>query len=152
MKGLRLLLWALLLAPAALAQTSTWEVVRALPHGTNVKLAQSSGGSVQGQLESATADGVVLTLRTGQRMVLRQQIARLSIRKPSHRGRNTLIAMGLGGAAGLGVAAVVTADQGGGSIRGWNLFNTLGPASALLGMVVGVAIPTGGWRAVYEPH
>jgi hypothetical protein len=138
-------------SPAA-AQTDSWETIQALPRGTNVQLLLTAGESLRGQLESVSEEAAVLTLKRGQRMLERQHIARISVKKPSHRGRNALIGAAIGGGTGLGVGASVAAAQGASptdSWRGWNLLNILGPAGAILGLAVGAVIPTGGWRVVY---
>ncbi len=78
-------------------------------------------------------------------MFTRLQVTRVSIKRQGHRGRNTLIGLGVG--AGVGLAIGLAARQGffdndvtaGGIVGG-----------ALIGTLIGVAIPNGGWRDVYR--
>ena len=94
MKHLHVCLWFLflfLVLPAA-AQTGEWVTVQALPalltEDRSVQVELTTGESIRGRLESVSADALALNVKNGQRMYARQQIARVSVKKPGHRLRN----------------------------------------------------------------
>jgi hypothetical protein len=84
-------------------------------------------------------------------MFTRDEVSLVSAKKPGHRKRNALI--GLASGAGAGLIIGVAARNGSGGL-GPNLDNVVTAgmtvAGALVGSIVGVLIPTGGWREVYK--
>jgi hypothetical protein len=79
----------------------------------------------------------------------RADIQRARVKRRSRRGHHALIGLAIG--AGGGLAAGAALDHS--APEGW--FSNLGkgvltPVGALIGTLVGVAIPTGGWRDVYR--
>src|SRR5262249_19771097 len=140
-----------LFASALLAQSPEWENVKRLPPGSPVRVLLTDRHKVQGGLQSVTDDSLVVTMAGSNRTVARATITRIAVKGESHRGRNALIGMGVG--AGVGLAAGASVDH---SCRGDCLLgNNLGkivftPLGALLGLGVGVAIPTGGWHSIYR--
>lgn len=126
-----------------------WSRVAGLPAGSEIRIATSGGKTLRGFLQSGTEDALVINATTSQETVARQDVKRVHLKKPGHRGRNTLIGLGIGMGGGLAAGAVVdsrTRD---------NWFPNAGKAiftavGAIVGTVVGVAIPTGGWREVYR--
>ena len=138
-------------ATTLVAQTSVadWNTVKALTPGTQVRITAGSR-TIRGEIERTTDDVLVVTSGNGQEMLDRQEVSVVSVKKPSHRKRNTLIglAAGAGGGLVIGLAAVhhseweiVSAD----AVRAGFV-----AAGAIVGTVIGVIIPTGGWREVYR--
>jgi hypothetical protein len=147
-------LFAFAHAAAAQSPAQNWNNVKALAVGINVRVLAGSR-TVIGQVQSATDDSLAVNSGKGQEMFARQEVMRVSV-KTSHRGRHTLIGLGLGAGAGLAIGAGANAansckagcfgpDLGGLVVAG---FTAVG---AIVGTVIGVAVPGDGWREVYKP-
>ncbi len=135
---------------AAQTNTSNWNAVKALPPDTSVRI---TGGSrvVNGKIVRITDDMVVVASGSGQEMFTLQEVSRVWVKKPGHRKRNALIGLAAGAGGGLVIGLAARHGPGG---FGPNLDDlvTVGTtvAGALVGTIVGVLIPTGGWREVYK--
>jgi hypothetical protein len=101
-------------------------------------------------MQRVTPESLAINATTSQETLSRQDIRRVDLKRPGHRRRNTLIGLAIGAGTGLAVGAVADSKAGPG---GWfpdvckEVFTPLG---ALVGKVVGAALPTGGWREVYR--
>jgi hypothetical protein len=146
-------LMAAALATTAAAQhvkpISSWENLNGLVRGTEIRVTLTNGTTVHGFLQSVTADTVAINAAVGQPTLRQQDIRRVATRRAGHRGRNTLIGLGVGTAVGLGIGAAFDAKvpdywfpNAGKAIAS--------PLGALFGTVIGVVLPTGGWRDVYR--
>ena len=156
----RILSPILALSVAALALTATaqekdpasiWANVNHLAPGSEIRVVLAAGRTLHGFLQSASADSLAINAATSQETLSRQDIARVQLKRPGHRGRNTLIGLSVGAAGGLATGAALDAKTN----ASWDLFPNAGkvvftPLGALIGTVVGVAIPTGGWREIYR--
>ncbi|HEY2015562.1 MAG TPA: hypothetical protein VGH38_18790 [Bryobacteraceae bacterium] len=92
---------------------------------------------------------LAINATTSQEMLVRQNVKRVQLKRPGHRGRNTLIGLGLGAAGGLVAGAGIDHS----AKDSW--FPNAGkvvltPIGMIIGTVVGVALPTGGWHDVYR--
>lgn len=139
------------LASNAIAQSSSvsWTNVSQLAPQTEIQVSLSGGRTLRGSLQSVTADALAVNTGIGQEMLPRAQIRRVQSRRRGHRGRNTLIGLGIGAGGGLAVGAALDS----GNHTGW--FSDFGkafvtPLGAIVGAIVGVAIPTGGWHEIYR--
>ena len=150
-----LALLAAALAAAAAAQQAkpiaNWVNLNQLVAGSEIRVTLAAGKTIRGFLQRVTAESLAINATTSQEMLSRQDIRRVELKKPGHRGRNTLIGLAIGTGAGLAIGAGVDAKSGPGV-----MFPDLGKvvcssAGVLLGTVIGVALPTGGWRDVYRP-
>ena len=144
MRALAVLLLAALTA-AAQSPLQNWVNVKTLAPGTEIRVEPSGTAAVRGRLRSVTDETLVMTSGKGDEMFTRRQITRVSVKGKSHRGRNTLIGLGVGTGAGLALGlgarqGFLDSDVTAGGIVG----------GALIGTIIGVAIPTGGWRQVYQ--
>jgi hypothetical protein len=140
------------LAPAAAGQQvgpiGEWANLNRLENGAEIRVVLTGGKTVRGFLQSVSPDSVAINAATSQEALSRQDIKLVSSKRPGHRGRNTLIGLAIGAGGGLATGAIL--DKGDGR---W--FPNLGkeiftPVGAIIGAIVGVAIPTGGWRVVYR--
>ena len=139
-----------LLATTLAAQTTDWNTVKSLAAGTQVRITVGPR-TLRGEILRATDDALVIASNKGQEMFDRPQVSTVSLRKPSHRGRNTLIGLvaGAGGGLGIGLAARAKPGQ-------WEFISNeavvagFTAAGAIVGTLVGVIIPSGGWRAIYQ--
>jgi hypothetical protein len=115
--------------------------------GTDVRVA-AGFRTVRGDIQSVTADSLVVESANGRETFTRQKITRVSVRKKGHRLRNTLIGFGAGTGVGIAIGAV---DASGCK----ELLCGLAPAvgailGAIGGTIAGAVWPTGGWRDVYK--
>jgi hypothetical protein len=147
-------LWAATLAATAAAQQTkpiaNWTTLNQLVTGVEIRVTLTTGKTLRGFVQRVTPESVAINATTSQETLSRQDIRRVAVKRPGHRGRNTVIGLAIGTGAGLAAGAGVDAKSGPGRMfpdSGKAVFSPLG---ALIGTVVGVALPTGGWREVYR--
>jgi len=129
---------------------ANWANLNQLVTGAEIRVALANGKTISGFLQRVTPESLAINGTTSQETLSRQDIRRVALKRPGHRGRNTLIGLAIGTGAGLAVGAGVDAKSGPG-----RMFPDLGkavfsPLGAIVGTVIGVALPTGGWRDVYR--
>ena len=126
-----------------------WTVLSGLAAGTEIRVTVSGGKTVRGFLQKADADSLAINATTSQETLARQDVKRVQTKRQGHRGRNTLIGLAVGRPAGLrrARASIMRTAAVGSPTLGKAVFTPIG---AIIGTVVGVAIPTGGWREVYR--
>ena len=148
------LLAAVLAATAAAQQAkpiANWVNLNQLVAGSEIRVTLATEKTMRGFVQRVTAESLAINATTSQETLSRQDIRRVALKRPGHRGRNTLIGLAIGTGAGLAVGAGVDSQS-----RGqYDLFPNSGkavlsPLGALVGTVIGVALPTGGWREVYR--
>ena len=150
--GVVALLFAALAAKAPAqphASPGSWANLSQLAPGTEIRVALSGGRTLRGFLQRVTPDSLAINAPTSQETLSRADIKRVQVKRTGHRGRNTLIGLLSGTGGGLAIGAAVDHGTGG----GW--FPNIGkaimtPLGTVIGTVVGVAIPTGGWREIYR--
>ena len=81
---------------------SNWDNLNGLPPGAEIRVFLAGGKTVRGFLQKADADSLAITATTSQERLPRQDVKRIQLKRQGHRGRNTLIGLGVGAAAGLG--------------------------------------------------
>jgi hypothetical protein len=144
----------LVLAPALVGQpAANWDSVKQLAPGAEIRATTTDGRSVQGTFQSATDDGIVVATSKSTETVNRTTITKVATRGKNHRKRNALIGLGVGAAGGLiaGAASDSTCPASGCFIVGKNFGKeVLTPVGALIGVIVGVVIPTGRWHETYR--
>jgi hypothetical protein len=134
---------------AAQSKRGDWNILGGLATGTEIRVTLSGGRVVRGFLQKNDADSLLVNATISQETLARQDVKRVQSKRPGHRGRHTLIGLAVGAGGGLAVGAGLDhANQ-----TGW--FSDFGkafltPVGAIIGTVVGVALPTGGWREVYR--
>jgi hypothetical protein len=147
------LLAATLAATAAAQQTkpiANWTNLNQLVTGVEIRVTLTTGKTLRGFVQRVTPESVAINATTSQETLSRQDIRRVAVKRPGHRGRNTVIGLAIGTGAGLAAGAGVDSQA---SHSDW--FPDAGkvvftPLGAIIGTVVGVALPTGGWREVYR--
>lgn len=141
------------LAVSAAAQPvkpiANWDNLSRLAPGSEIRATLAGGRTLRGFVQSVTPESLLINATTSQEALARPDVRRVALKKPGHRGRNTLIGLAIGTGAGLGVGAGLDAKMN----DSW--FPNVGKAvcsglGALFGTVIGVAMPTGGWRDVYR--
>ena len=129
-----------------------WANLNQLVPGSEVRVTLASGRTLRGFVQGVTPDSLAINATTSQETLSRLDIRRVSLKRPGRRGRNTLIGLAIGTGSGLVVGAVADSQW---SKDGFDLVPNAGkmvfpPLGALVGTVIGVALPTGGWRDVYR--
>jgi len=145
---------ALLAAASAAAQQAepiaNWANLNQLVTGAEIRVTLMTGKTLRGFVQRVTPESVAINATTSQEMLSRQDIRRVQVKRRGHRGRNTVIGLAIGTGAGLAAGASVDSRASHGDwypYAGKVVFTSLG---AIIGTVVGVALPTGGWREVYR--
>ena len=141
-----------LMAMTLAAQTSVaeWNAVKALTTGTQVRITVGSR-TVRGGIDRTMDGALVVTTEKGQEMFDRQEVSVVSVKKPSHRKRNTLIGLAAGTGAGLGIGIATRPKPGQLEIITPDAITAgFTAAGAIGGTLVGLIIPPGGWREVYK--
>jgi len=143
----------LMVASALVAQVpANWDNVTQLAAGTEIRVIMTDGRNFRGEFQSTTGDALIVATSAAQESLNRPLITRVSSKSKSHRLRNTLIGLGVGGGTGLIIGAA--SDQScarNGCFFGGNFGKEIfTPFGAAVGLVVGVVWPTGGWHDVYR--
>jgi uncharacterized protein YcfJ len=147
------LLAATLAATAAAQQAkpiADWANLNQLVTGAEIRVTLANEKILRGFVQRVTPESLAINATTSQETLPRQDIRRVAVKRPGHRGRNTLIGLAIGTGAGLAFGAGADAKS-----RSGRMFPDLGkavftPLGAIVGTVIGVALPTGGWRDVYR--
>ena len=124
----------------------------AISAGAEIEARTTDNKRYRGQFKAIADDALVMTTASGEQRLARAIVSRVSVKQAGHRLRNALIGFGIGAAAGLTLGAVADARCTGNCIEGKQpLGKEAGtPLGALFGAIIGVALPTGGWRVVYR--
>jgi hypothetical protein len=143
-----LLFSALVANVAAQAQTGSWANLSQLAPGTETRVTLSGGRTLRGSVQTVTSDSLAINAAKSQEKLSRTEIKKVETKRPGHRGRNALIGLGIGAGGGLAIGAGIDSGD-----HGW--FPNLGkaivtPLGAIVGTIVGVLIPSGGWHEVYR--
>ena len=141
-----------LTAALAAGQSKTdWADVKKLPIGDEIRVSASDGKSYRGQLQSVSDESLIIVAASSQQTLARTQVAKVSTRRDSHRGRNALIGLGVGAGTGLAIGAGTDASCGHDCFLGPNIGKEiLTPVGAVVGTLIGLAWPTGGWKEIYR--
>ena len=120
--------------------------------GTEIEARTVDKKRFRGQFRIAEDEALVMTTANGEQRLARATVARVAVKKPGHRLRNTLMGFGIGAAGGLSLGAIADARCTGDCIEGKTpLGKEAGTGlGAVIGTIIGVALPTGGWREVYR--
>jgi hypothetical protein len=140
------------LAATAQSPAQDWNNVKVLTDGTSVRISIGSR-TVSGPVRGVSDDSLAVDSRKGQEIFTRREVLRVSVKKQSHRGRNTLIGLGAGAAIGVVVGTVSYRKCTGFCILNSTRAEDAGAGAIIFGVIgaaVGVLIPTGGWRDVYK--
>src|ERR1035437_7623599 len=106
------LLAAVLAATTAAQQAkpiANWVNLNQLVTGSEIRVTLATGKTMRGFVQRVTAESLAINATTSREMLSRQDIRRVELKKPGHRGRNTLIGLAVGTGAGLAIGAGVDA-------------------------------------------
>jgi hypothetical protein len=137
------------LSQLSFAQTSDWAVVSHLSSAQKVKVETADGKSHVGSIQSVTDDAI----RIGKnQLIQKQDVRHVLLMGPNHRGRNALI--GLGVAAGIGLASALSCTGKGGLLNPPSKGEcavVLVPFFGAMGAGIGALLPSrGDWQEVYR--
>src|ERR1039458_4959086 len=110
------LLAAVLAATAAAQQAkpiANWVNLNQLVAGSEIRVTLATGKTMRGFVQRVTAESLAINATTSQETLSRQDIRRVDLKRPGHRGRNTLIGLVIGTGAGLAVGAGVDSQSRG---------------------------------------
>lgn len=130
------------------AQKENWENVKKLAPGDEIKVVLRKTNAYRGTVESVSGDSISIMMGTGKDTFPRQDVVRISAKRPG-RGRAicALVGMGIGGA--IGGALGNYSPTGGGVTTGADT-----RTGALIGMGIGagigVLLPLFQWWSVYR--
>ena len=131
---------------------ASWNNLTALAGTAEVRVQLAGARSLQGHVQSVTADSLTMDAGPGQETFMRQQILRVSVKEKGRRRRNALIGLAIG--AGLGGAlGGAAAGECSGSICGGHGGAAIAAgigAGAAVGAAIGAMLPAGGWHEVYR--
>lgn len=133
---------------------ANWESLKQLAPGQQIQIVLKDAKSYHGQFQSVSDNALVLRLAAGEQTFERQNVLRVSKRGRSHRGRNALIGLAIGGGAGV-IVAIASPELGAGKCGQGSCVDAAivfgeGFLGGAVGAGIGAAIPTGGWRDVYR--
>jgi hypothetical protein len=139
----------MLIARPSMAQNDNWQVLKALHPNQQIRVSLRAGGTHKGALQEVS--DATLTVSDGQALK-REDIQRVWVKRPGHRGKHALIGAGIGAGVGLGLGAGIDNSCSANSIIcTGNRGKAIGtPLFALIGAGIGAALPTGGWEEVYR--
>src|ERR1019366_118817 len=142
------------LAATAAAQPAkpiaNWANLNQLVTGAEIRVTVADGKTLRGFMQRVTPESLAINATTSQETLSRQDIRRVDLKRPGHRGRNTLIGLAIGTGAGLAAGAGVDSQRRPGDWLPSFGKVVLSPVGAIIGTVVGAVLPTGGWREVYR--
>ena len=120
--------------------------------GVEIEARTTDNKRYRGAFKAAADDALVMTTASGEQRLARATVTRVSVKKPGHRLRHTLIGFGVGTATGLTLGAIADARCTGKCVEGNTpLGKYAGTAfGAVIGTIIGVALPAGGWHEVYR--
>jgi hypothetical protein len=127
-----------------------WNNVTSLARAAEVRVELSGARSVRGGVLNVTEDSLDVNSASGQETFTRQEVLRVSVRTPSHRGRNTLVGLALGAGTGVGLGAAAASGCRSFCIANGAAVGVLNGLGAVIGAGIGAAVPTGGWHEVYR--
>ena len=140
---------------------SAWDNLKTLAPGQRIRVILNNAKSVEGNLESVTAEALSVKQASGVESYARQDILRVSTKGQKHRGRNALLGAAGGAAVGLGIGALIDHNEGCRGAHGSALFGpcilggnagkiVMPPVGAVGGVVTQILVPTRGWHDVYR--
>ena len=137
---------------SAQARFTDWSTVKALATGADVRITTGSR-TVRGKVLRTTDESLVLATGKTQEMFPQNEVKRVLLRGDSHRGRNSLIGLGVGAATGVIIGGATHQDCNSFCFPYGSRGADMAGAGILLGGIgaaVGALIPSRSWLEVYR--
>ena len=133
---------------------ANWEILKQLSAGQEIQVVQNDAQFSRSNFRSVTDEAIVVSTATGDHILSRQSILRISSKGKRHRMRNALIGAGVGAGAGLGIGAALDSHRACTGLC-FNILPNGGkeiatPLGAVVGAIIGTVLPTGGWHEIYR--
>ncbi|MBI1983531.1 MAG: hypothetical protein HYS61_04970 [Acidobacteria bacterium] len=144
-------IWGLLLLvpglAAAQSSQESWENLKQLAPGEDVRIVLNDAKSYGAKFESVNDEAITVRLVTGEQTFSRENVLRVSTKGRSRRLRNALIGAGVG--VGLGFVGAAAGNRNDPEARAI-AYVLAPPVFGGIGAAVGAVMPTGGWHDVYR--
>jgi len=150
-------------AQVSKGRSSSWDNLRSLTPGQEIRVVTNKFKSYQGKFESLSDGGITLRQAAGEQTLARKDILRVSQKIGQDHGvRNTLVGTVLGASGGLVIGLVanhviwshVNCDEGPECAPPpnphWGIILT--PVGGLAGAAISAAVTPRAWRDVYRAH
>ena len=96
-----------LLLAATTAFAADWDAVQRIPIDHKIEVTMRKGTATRALFLSASADGLVVREKTGERSITRTDIRKVGVLDPSRRIRSGLIGTAIGAGAGAGIGFAI---------------------------------------------
>jgi hypothetical protein len=120
--------------------------------GAELRITLIDRRSVRGLYQHSTRESIVVNAAASQQTFDWSAVRSIQQKRAGRRGRNTLIGLAVGAGVGVTVGAIVDAKTNGDRVVPHAATIFFGSVGGIAGTVIGVAVPTGGWREVYRPR
>ena len=137
----------------ALSQSGNWEAVKALPPGTEIRIAPKGPGNVKGKVETVTEDSILVQSGKRTQTVLRGNITWIDVRvsrRKKHIARSTKTGAIVGAGIGVGFGLLCNAAVGTDGAVCYIAVPVGAGLYAGLGAAIGAISPGGEWREIYR--
>jgi hypothetical protein len=112
---------------------ANWANLNQLVPGLEIRVTLATGRTLRGFMQRVTPESLAINATTSQETLSSQDIRRVALKRPGHRGRNTLIGLAIGTGAGLALGAGVDSKAGPGDWLPNGGKEILSPLGALVG-------------------
>jgi hypothetical protein len=144
---------ALPAAPQEPAQTpqslenAAWFYLTRLAEGEELRVVLANGAFCQGAFRIADDQSITLVVAGQNQRVSRGRVRRISVARGTHRRRNVLLGLAIGGAAG-GLAMALHCRGEASACKEWAPVY-INPAAGV-GAAIGALLPSRGWQEIYH--
>jgi hypothetical protein len=139
--------------PAFPQSQTSWETVKALAPGTQIRIAPKVPGNVKGKVEAVTEDSIQVQSGKAQKTILRSDIAWISVRvsrRGKHVAHSTRTGAIIGAGIGLGFGLLCSAAVGTDGAVCYIAVPVGAGMYAGMGALIGAISPAGEWREIYR--
>jgi hypothetical protein len=146
------LLDLLIISSLCAAENPSWNNLKELRPGQQIRVVLNGKKSFKSQFQSVTDEAIIVHANGADRTLSRSSVQEVFSPRPGHRGRHVLIGAAIGAGAGLGVGAAIDNDCSAQSIvcTGNKGKAILTPVFGLIGAGIGAILPAGRWQGIYR--
>jgi hypothetical protein len=135
--------------PFVAAAMGDWQLLKGVSVGQLIRVSIRGGGPHEGTLQDVSDDAIAIS--NGQTF-RREEVLRVWMKGHGSRLKHALIGAGIGAGAGLGVGAgIANATKGDFiALKDSDTLPICAAAFGMVGMGIGAALPSHGWKEVYR--